>query len=35
MSEFDRFLSDWGEISFKDFGNEDRALKDAKRPYVK
>jgi hypothetical protein len=35
MSEFDRFLSDWGEISFKDFGAEDRALKDAKRPYMK
>lgn len=35
MSEFDRFLSDWGEISFKDFGAEDRALKDAKRPYAK
>lgn len=35
MSEFDRTLSDFGDIQFGDFAVEDLALKAAKRPYVR
>ena len=34
MAEFDRYLSDWGEVVFKDFSQEDYALNQAKRPFV-
>jgi hypothetical protein len=35
MAEFDRTLSEFGEIQFRDFEQEDFALKSAKRPYVR
>ena len=35
MAEYDRTLSELGEIQFNDFTAEDFALKAAKKPYVR